>query len=293
MKLLSFINSKRSSGLFVQNDYWFEEVKDKIDELSVNGICKHLGYKPIETHALLNFNNKSKIIEYVVVELFTTNIIYVSTQKYPKKLTSEEVKNFMSQFIWEEEYNAVSIEGTLKEGIESKSLTFEFLSRVLDLEETESTGTFKAEKIGFLLTFKKGVLSGFKLDNQLSARTRSFKSHNPELVKQYAQNAKYHWGEDYDRIFDEVNMQFEALVNTPDGFSNEYIELHREPKYNTINFLMLLVCHYEQSIDLDNFRVFNKGRYLESKTANSTVLTLGNFVYEFSQYGQLQSCKQR
>jgi hypothetical protein len=290
----SIFKRGKSSGIFIQKNYWFEELTDEITIHSVNEISRHLGYQPIEVHSFWNTSKcKSKLIEFVVVELFTDNIVYVQTRSHPKKLKSEDVQKFMSNFVWEEEYDAINIRDVLQEGVDHESLTIEFLSRVLKLHNTEVNGTFKSEQLGFYLTFTNGVLSSFELDNDLGAWARHFKSISPELVKQYALNSKDHWGEDYDHIFDEINIQFEALANTPKGFLNEYLELHREPKYNTVNFLMLLVCHYDQSIDLENFRILNKGRFMEVKTLSGTMLALGNFIYEFDKRGELKTFRRK
>lgn len=95
-------------------------------------------------------------------------------------------------------------------------------------------------------------------------------------------------------IFDEVNIQFESLANIPEGVNNKFIDLHRE-KYGTINFFMLLVCHYGQKVNLEQFETLNKGRFQEIQSINKGIKihSLGNFLYEFDENGILVNFKRK
>jgi len=76
----------------------------------------------------------------------------------------------------------------------------------------------------------------------------------------------------------------------PDGYLNKYIPLHKVEN-NTVNFYMLMVCHYNREITLDEFKQINHGWYrqVESLNANDIKYKLGNFEYEFAPDGSLLS----
>lgn len=287
---LSFLKTKKSSGIFVPYGREYIELKDEIKDNSINGITRHLGYKPIEAYTYFGDFNPESIVRHVVLEIFTENIIFVLTKDNISKLDSEKVKEFMKKFKPEEEYGIINIKDILLDGIEEKSFEIGFLSRVLNLENPAQNGIYRVEKLGVNLSFAEGILVSFKLDNELGEWARHFKSINPELVANYARVAKIFWGEDYDKIFDEVNLQFEALANTPEGVKNKFIDLHRE-KYGTINFFMLIVCHYGQKVNLEQFETINKGRFkvVSSSNENIEIRSLGNFFYEFDENGILMT----
>ena len=94
-------------------------------------------------------------------------------------------------------------------------------------------------------------------------------------------------------IFNEVNIQSEAFANTPRGYRNEFIKFHRG-ELNTINFLMLLVCHYKQKINICQFENYNHGRYIKinDKISNFNIYKLGGFMYYFDSNGNLSKIEQ-
>lgn len=289
---LSSFNTKKSSGIFIPNGQGFIELKDEITTKSINEITRYLGYETIEAHVYWgDFDHKS-IIKQIVLEVFTERIIFVLTQNSIKNLDSKEVVKFMKNFNAEEEYDIINIKDILLEGIEEKTLKLEFLSRVLNFEIESQNGIYWIEKFGINLSFIDGILASFQLDNDLGEWARHFKSINSELVADYARVAKIFWEDNYDMIFDEVNLQFEALANIPNGITNEFIPLHRN-EYGTIDFFMLTVCHYGKKVNLDQFEIINKGRFrgITSLKQNVETRSLGKFNYEFDERGILINIK--
>jgi len=289
---LSFLKSKKSSGIFIPNGNKYIELTDEISKRSINEITKYLGYEPIEAHTYFGDFNPKSIVQQVVLEGFTENIIFVIAKDSIKSLAPKEVVKFMRNFKPEEEYDMINIKDVLLEGIEEKNLKLEFLSRVLNFDIDSQNGIYWIQKLGVKLSFIDGVLAGFQLDNELREWARHFQNINPDLVADYARVSKMFWGDDYDMIFDEVNLQFEALANIPEGLNNKFIPLHKN-KYGTIDLFMLIVCHYGQRVNLDQFETLNKGRYVKiiSLSQNTKIRSMGNFKYEFDESGILINVK--
>ena len=291
--MLAIFKKKKSSGVFVKTQNGFESLDDSIAKLSINDISYHLGYNPFHVHAYHGHFNEKENIQTVIFEAFTENVVFILVRNEYKTPTVKALKRFLKDFKYEEEYDSIFIRDYLLEGIENKTLSTNFFKKVLDLKINDLNGDAFAERLDVMLFFINGYLASFKLSNDLEEWARHIKYYNKDIIANYAKVAKKYWIDDYDMIFKEVNIQSEAYANTPSGYKNEFIYLHRS-EFNTINFLMLMVCHYNQTITECQFENYNYGRYkkIENSTPEIKIYKLGEFMYFFGIEGDLLKVEQ-
>ncbi|WP_439585386.1 hypothetical protein [Dyadobacter bucti] len=283
-----FPKRELSSGIFIQNGDSFSELTEKPENGSINGIAIHLGYHPDQVHTYWGEFDLEADIQQIVLEVFTKKIVFVLTKTTVKTLRKSMVDQFMKKFNWVEEYDSVKVEDILQEGIANSSLNIDFLARVLFISEPEDTGVFYVGKIGKYLYFNNGFLTDYNSADGLNTWARSWKEINPDFIGLYENAARKHWGDNHQKVYDEINLQAEAYANVPGGLLNEFIPLHKTG-LDTVNFVMLMVCHYGATVTLEEFKVLNHGRYVElaEDAFDLRSFQLGVFKYTFLSSGNL------
>lgn len=286
--MLSIFRKHKSYGAYVKTDIGFELLDDTVSNLSINNISSHLGYDPFLIHTYHGNFSKRSNIEVVALEVFTDNVVFILVRDKAKKISTRALRKFFKKFDFNKEYDSVFIRDYLLEGISNRSLSIHFLSKVLELPNKNPNEEFTVKKLGVKLFFVKGYLASFKLTNDLEEWARHFQNVNKHVIANYAKLAKKYWNDNYDMIYGEVNIQSESLANTPSGYKNEFIPFHRG-EFNTVNFLMLLVCHYNQKINETQFVNYNYGRYVQLNNIDHIIriYRLGQFDYFFNHKGEL------
>lgn len=280
---------KLSTGYFVPFGSEFKELLNAPANASFDDISAHLGYHSDQIHMFLGDYDPTSDIQAIGFEIFTTNIAFVCTQKSVVKLTDAEVGNFSKKFRFQDEFDDVTVSGILEEGIKNGSLTIEFLAKVLDLTDPQPTGIYFDGKFGLYLYFNNGLLTDVQPADGLNEWAKHFKQLNPQFIGRYENVARKYWGQDIAKITAEINIQASALADTPNSVNNEFVYLH-EAELGTINFKMLMVCHYDHEIIMDEFKQINHGRYKHLPGQFDIGLqkyTVGKFLYEFSKGGDL------
>lgn len=291
MAFLSMFSNSKSTGIFVPDKTGFVELKDEIQNKSIVGISEHLGYHPDQ---VFSYIGPSDDIHAIVFEIFTTNILFVSTKDTVTKLSTREIDNYVKKFLGNNEYNSFTVNSILEEGIKNRSLRVEFLARVADIKNASPDGIFFVEKFGLYFYFVDGYLTDISSSDGLNEWAKHFKEINPKLIADYEKVAKKFWGDDIGKVIKEVNAQADALAETPDAVRNEFVPLHCTP-FGTTNYVMLLVCHYNYPMNVSRFKEINKGRYVEMVTELQDDLTnvrkysLDRFLYEFDESGELSN----
>ena len=286
MGIFSLFSKPKSTGIFVPDRTGFKELTEEIKDRSINGMAKHLDYNQDQFYAYFGDFDQTYPVQHVIVEIFTKNIIYVLTGPTVLSVTKNQVDFFLRDFNLTEIFDSISTRDILVEGIKNKTLRIEFLSRVLDIKNPELNGIFNADSIGLYLYFNDGFLTDFQSSDGLNEWAKQWKSINPEFISRYESLARHYLGNDTRKIINEINLQAEAYANIPDAMRNQFIHLH-EGEFDTINFYMLMVCHYKHNIKLDEFQELNHGRFTELTSLKSDVkkYSLGNFTYEFAVNG--------
>lgn len=284
--------SRLTTGIFVPSLAGFKELTDVPELKSVNAVMEHMGYDKKEEYFSYwgdKETQKDADIYAVVFETFTRNIIYVGTKETESGVDPNKLKFFLKNLTDEELFDSLHIDTVLTNGVENKSLTIEFLARVLGLEDTEPSGVYFSDKLDMYLHFNDGVLVDFQPSDGLNEWAKWLKNANPALVKSYESNARRFWGNNNKQVLNEVNVQASAFSGVPKSFQNEFIPLHKDAS-GLVNYHMLLVSHYGQKITLPEFLTINHGRHeklLHQPNEDVSVYRLGKFNYIFGQDGSL------
>lgn len=269
------------SGLFVP-------LPDEVVKLSANDIVRHLNYHPDQVHTMFGDFEAEDTVKHVVVEIFTSNIVFVMTKPL-KKLGWRDVNQFLNKHDIKSIFRDYTVEDILKTGIENQSLDITFLSRVLNIKKPALWGIFSVPSIGYDLFFNGGILEHFTPLDGLNCWAKMWKEINPQLAKDYFDQAAKYWGNDNVNALLEVNMQANAFASTPNGVKNAFTYLH-QTEYGLIDYAILVLTHYDISMTLDDFKIVNRGRYEEvTKDSDNNQLSyyqVGYYVYKFNKEGE-------
>lgn len=279
--------SRQSTGVFIPDESGFIELTD-IQNLSINQMLEKQGYHPDTTHHHIVTNDVSDQIQSIIFEVFTKNVIMVITDKSVLSLDSVRIAKIANKLTFNDLYESFTVKGVLEDGINNESLTVEFLSKVLNLNDTSPNSVLYCEKLGYYLYFNEGFLTDFQSSDGLNEWAKDWKDIQPKILASYEYEAKQYWGESNTaQITKEINAQAEAWANTPEGsWQNPYTHLHKT-EFGNINFVNLLLVHYGEEITLSDFKQINHGRYeVVSGFGENTTLKVGHFVYKF-QDGEL------
>lgn len=283
-----FGSSKKSSGIFVPHGNGFRELTDTIENKSINGIAEYLGYNTNEFHTFIGNWNATNEIQTIVTKIFTTEILFLITLDSITEMPKSAVDQFMMNFNFNNEYDSLNVKAMLTEGIENKSLKLEYLAQVLgfDPQELDGGGIIFSEKLNLYLYFSNGLLVDFSSGDGFNEGARFFQSLNPGLFEDYVSAAEHVWGEDTQSVKRMLNIQSECMTKTPEGFNNSLVEKHRG-YLGTINFRMLLVCHYKHPIGIEEFQFITKGQSTQVAAVGDPRFWYNNFLISFDGNGNL------
>jgi len=166
----------------------------------------------------------------------------------------------MQNFNLKKDLSTYSIESYLKDGVANKSLSLKFLSEVFNVNGIDKNGSFIANSIGYELKFKDEILVEYNSSDGLNKWSREWKNSRPKTFSSYFDEAKYYFKNDEASIINEINIQADAFSRLPNGNLNEYIKFHKTD-FGNINYKMILIAHYNEKIELEDFKKLNYGRY--------------------------------
>tara|TARA_R110002051_G_C8628537_1_gene484411 strand:+ start:69 stop:989 length:921 start_codon:yes stop_codon:yes gene_type:complete len=275
---------------FVPKEDGYVPVDIKVEKKSINNICKFLGYNSEEFYTYNDFDLKNSKVFIVIFKSFSDKIICVLTEDTVESIEQKDVDNYLINFNLKDDFDSYDVESTLEDGVKNKSLSKEFLSDVFN-NPISDNDSFVAVEIGYELHFKNGVLTSYNPSDGLNKWAKSWKNEMPERYRKYYNEAsRYQTNETV--ILKELNAQADAFANTPDGVMNEYIKFHTNNS-GIVNYKMLLVAHYNQTMNIDEFKLINKGRYELSNEFNDqdnykrTTYRVNKGLYTFDEKGKL------
>jgi hypothetical protein len=275
---------------FVPKENGYVPVEIKVEKKSINNICKFLGYNSEEFYTYNDFDLKDSKVFIVIFKSFSDKIICVLTEDTVESIEQKDVDNYLVNFNLKDDFDSYDVESTLEDGVKNKSLSKEFLSEVFNNQISDSD-SFVAVEIGYELHFKNGVLSSYNPSDGLNKWAKSWKNEIPERYRKYYSEASRYQTKETD-ILKELNAQADAFANTPEGVRNEYIKFHTNNS-GVVNYKMLLVAHYNETMNIDEFKLINKGRCELSNEFNDkdnykrTTFRVNKGLYTFDEKGKL------
>jgi len=202
-----------SSGVFFRDGDGFSELTELPGNGSINDINQSLGYHPDQVFGYFDTKRKEAGIIQVSLEIFSRNIVFVLTEKSVTRLRPELVEEYLGSFRFEEVYPSYVAEGFLKEGIANKSLSFDYLSRVLHIKDGDKDGIIYVESLELYLYFIDGWLVDFQASDGLNEWAKLWKQRNREWLLDYYRFAAFYWPGEPGRARAEINAQADAWAN--------------------------------------------------------------------------------
>lgn len=277
-----FFNKRESSGVFKPSNGGFVEYKGDIGNGSINDIRTVLGYHADQVYDPVFGNDKDKI-SYVCFEIFTRNVVFVLTSKKVTFITQRDIDKSLGKFSVNKYFDRKETSDRLSQGIDNRSMSIEFMAKVLSLKDVSRNGMFYSEKIKTYLYFTEGFLTDFHFDDGLFPYAQHLKAVNPKVYNWIADLAYKYWPNNDFQAIKEINIQCEAWANIPEAFGNEFIPLHRTENGGA-NLHMIRVCHYNYPININQFIEINHGRYKQLPDDNGNKrFTCGKFNYIFDE----------
>lgn len=291
--LLLFSKISYASGFktFVPKENGYVSVEIKVEKKSINNICKYLGYNSEQFYTYNDFDLKDSKVFIVVFKSFSNKIICVLTEDTIESITQNDVDKYLVNFNLKDDFDSYDIESTLEDGVKNKSLSKKFLSVIFNQPTSANDNSLIAIEIGYELHFKNGVLFDYNPSDGLNKWAKGWKNEIPERYQKYYNEASRYNNIETD-ILNEINIQADAFSRTPKGVLNEYIKFHTNIN-GTVNYKMLLVAHYNEEVNLDEFKKINKGRYELSNEFNDldnykrTTFRANKGLYSFNENGKL------
>jgi hypothetical protein len=270
------------------DDFVIADIENK--NPSIVDICKSLGYNHDQFYSYNDYEIKDSKVFIIIFKVFTDDIICVIPDDNVGYITQKDIDNYLVNFNLKYEFDSYDIESTLEDGVKNRSLSKEFISEVFNTTISDKN-SFTAVEIGYELHFKNDMIISYNSSDGLNKWAKSWKNEFPERYRTYYNESNSYQTDETD-ILKELNTQADAFSNTPNGVKNEYIKFHTNDS-GTVNYKMLLVAHYNQKMNLNEFKLINKGRYELSNEFSDqdnykrTTFRVNKGLYTFNEKGKL------
>ncbi|MCD8450414.1 hypothetical protein LNI98_12010 [Tenacibaculum dicentrarchi] len=271
-------------NLFSKKDYnsktGFFKVESKtlipINELekgSINDCIEKIGFQTNHIYTVHSFNSEK--ISVLGFKTLTKNLEFVLAKNTQTKISFSDVSKVLKEIDWKSEYCSLNVEDILQEGIDNENLELNFVKSIIELTK-EGRDLYKSEKFGLYLQFENEILKVFTSSEWENSSTKWLKDVNQQMVKSIVNEAKQFQRNEIEAM-EEVNRQTKAMMNVPKTMKNEFLPLHQNENGN-FNFHNLIVAHYTQDCNQEDFIFMNKGRF---KKIDEKIFEVGKFKYEF------------
>lgn len=286
-----------SAKIFVPDGTGGYKLRNDISgSLNTYEICKILGYEKGMFYSVMNLGNNSDIYE-VHFKIFTEDIICVFAQDNIQELTKQDVAKYLKDkdYDFYKTYGTWDREYDLSNGIKSGNLKIAFLSDVMGFNyNTNHVDTMTISKrFGYKLYFKNGTLYKFESADGLNKCSRAWEELYPDKYNLYYAKAQQYWGDDKDKILNDINIQAKSCYSIPSNFM-KYMDFF-EDESGYINYKIIMTS-FNDKISLREFKDITYGEYKyvgERTVKNKTVYTYEYqcWLLNFSKDGHLISTK--
>lgn len=272
-------NAGARTGIYRFSDGRLIELDEEPGNGSVNSIIEELGFSLSQVHPIYTFD--SEVIECIGFKIFTKQAVFVLAKENSSGLTTNVVDQEIKRIDWDSEYSSLNVEAILNEGIDSKSLNYDFLSSITQLVK-DVNNVYHAPSLGLYLNFENELLDSFASAEWSNSASRWLKDLNESMFSKILSEAKKYHDNEMEAM-EEVNLQCDSLLEMPQALKNEFIPLHMKLTGN-INFYNLLAVHYNFEIPIQEFKIVNKGRFI---LKDENKFEVDGFYYQFGSNGKL------
>jgi len=274
-------SNERKSGIYVVEQNGLKELDEHPGNGSINAIINELGFKTNQVHTVMTFDSKN--ISNIGFKIFSNQPLFALTNDGVKNLKLQDLQKEVRQIDWDFEYSSSEIEEILSEGVKEQNLSYDFLNTVTKLSP-KTDKTYFANSLDLLLNFENGILSSFSSTDGLTSDSKYLKNLNQGLFNSMMNEAKQFQNSQNDILL-EINNQCKALRSIPEATNNPYLQEHQN-KFGNYNFYNLWAAHYTPPFSIEEFKVVNKGRFVN---ITDNQLKVDSFYYEFDENGILSN----
>jgi len=275
-----FKKNEKKTGIYKIENNNLIEIDETPGNGSINSIIEHFGYPTNLVHVVLAFDSNK--IECLGFKVLTKELIFVLQKSDYKKISYSDVMKEISNIDWKFEYDSLKIEDVFNDAVKEENLSVDFLKSISSDLTLIKDNVYQSEKFGLFFYFENNILKSFDSTGYDSTATKWFKNINPNMYQHILKEANLYHGRE-ENAMKEVNLQCEAMLDLPDGVKNEFVNLHVSELGN-VNFYNILITHYNQDCELEDFLIVNKGRL---KKYDSKTFAVGDYIYEFDENNHL------
>ncbi len=274
-------SSKASSGVYLPSGgWWYEEFRGEIGNGSFNDVSIGLGYDPSQVYGIYELGWPYGIFAIGMLPL-TKQVLFVRTKGTTTQLRTAQVDKLLSKRDWKAEYDAVSVDDMLDDGIQAGTWSVAFMQRVLPSLPDDLDQVFHSDDLGYYLFIQTGRLVDYESSDGLTKWGKHLNELNPTMVNCWLGEGFILHGNKV-RAIDYVNLQADAWASLP-GFLLKRGLLSYGRKDGSIDFFLLGVNEGGRSVSLADFtlRIGSKVANTGVKQGDALVFSYEGRVYRF------------
>lgn len=291
-------------SVFVKNGNQWVACNEIDEGGSINDNLQALGYDHNQFYTYTNFDmpydfdNNSDSILVVCLKALSEEIICVITNPNRKFLSDTEVRQYMQNFVFSQDYSLYSLEGNLDDAIVERNFSIQFVAEALGIPYNENDTILYSSRFKYNFIFENGYLVDYEIADGYNRDAHDLKNSASWLFKLIESHAQKFHGTN-DNAIKEINIQAQAFCNLPSGVKNEFLP-EFENSDNSYNFKMLLVAkyqatEYEQGLNYEDCKCIchNELQFVCNEDEGLDKLVkyrYRNYILSFDDRGVLKSC---
>jgi len=245
------------TGIYRFSNGTLDQLAERPGNGSINAIVEFLGYQAEQVHTV--FAVDSLDIECLGVKVFTSQLVYVLAKDKKRTITYPMAKKALGKIDWNFEYSEHFLDTMFEDGIVSGSFTLDFLKSVVNLEK-QNDWLYLAPDLQVYLSFNgENILESYSSSEWAQPEAKWLQKINSEMYDGYYKDALKNHKEEISAM-EEVNLKCRAIWKTPEATNNVFVPLHSSSS-GTVNYYNLMVAHYNERVDIGEFKMVNKGRF--------------------------------
>lgn len=292
-------------SVFVKQSNQWRLCSQVNEEGSINDILQSLGYSHNQFYSYTNidipydYDNHTDCILTICLKVMTEEIICVITNPNRKTLPDAEVRQYMQNFVFTQEYSLFSLECDLNDAIAEHNYSIQFVAEALGVPYSVNDTVLYSSRFKYNFIFEGGYLVGYEIADGYSREAHELKDSGSwvyETIESHAQ--KYHGSNE--NAINEINIQSKAFYNLPEGVNNKYLSEFANAD-GSYNFKMLLVTKYqgekyEEGLNYEDCKCICHNDLLFEGSIEEGLDKLmkyryRNYVLLFDNIGNLRSCQ--
>ena len=237
-------------SVFIKKGNQWVVTNEGIVNGSTNDHLQALGYDTNQFYSYINFDqpydydNGTDSIMSVCLKVMTEDIICVITNPGRSSLSDAEVRHYMKDFVFSDEYSTYSLESDLDSAIAAHNYSIEFVGDALGIPYSHDDTMLYSSRFKYNFYFEGGYLVDYETADGFNREARDLENSGSWIYETIETHARNYHGSNDDAILNEINIQAKAFYCLPSGIKNEYLPEFKNAD-GSYNFKMILVAKYQ------------------------------------------------